>query len=127
MNADEHRWDRVTESIIGCAYKVSNVLGAGFLERVYENALAIELRNAGLHIEQQRPLKVLYDGEIVGDYIADLLVEDAVLVELKATKSIDDIHLAQCLNYLRASKLQVCLLINFGRPRVEVKRIINSE
>ena len=97
---------------------------AGFLERVYENALAHELRKAGLAVAQQRGIVVIYDGIIVGEYMVDLLVEDAVIVELKAVKAVADIHCAQCMNYLRASGLHVCLLLNFGNPRLEIKRIV---
>ena len=126
MNADAHRLDGITEKIIGCAYQVANVLGAGFLEKVYENALAVELRKMGLAIEQQKSIRISYDGQIVGDYVVDLLVEGAVLVELKAVKSLDEIHMAQCLNYLKAAHLKVCLLMNFGRPRNQIKRIVNN-
>jgi len=124
MNADERRYDSVTERVIGCAYRVSNVLGAGFLEKVYENALAIELRKAGLPVQQQWPIAVRYEGEVVGDYVADLLVDDTVLVELKAVKSLDEVHKAQCINYLKASGVAVCLLLNFGTPKVQIKRIV---
>ena len=117
--------DKLSERIIGCAYAVSNGLGAGFLEKVYENALAHELRKAGLRVEQQRPLRVHYDGVVVGEYAADLLVEDYILVELKAVKALDEIHLAQCLNYLKATGLSLCLLINFGKPRADVRRVVN--
>ena len=117
--------DRLSERIIGCAYNVSNGLGAGFLEKVYENALAHEMRKAGLKVEQQRPLVVHYDGVVVGEYAADLLVEDCILVELKAVKDFDDAHMAQCLNYLTATGLSLCLLLNFGRPSVQVRRIVN--
>lgn len=126
MNTDKHRLNNVTEKIIGCAFQVSNGLGSGFLEKVYENALVIELSHAGLRVEQQKTIKVFYDGQVVGDYMADMLVEELVLVELKTTKSLDEIHMAQCLNYLKAAKLRLCLLINFGRPKIEVKRIING-
>ncbi|MCH9046161.1 MAG: GxxExxY protein [SAR324 cluster bacterium] len=126
MNADAHRLDRITEKIIGCAYQVANILGSGFLEKVYENALAIELTNARLAVAQQKSINVIYAGQIVGDYVADLLVEGSVLVELKATRALDDIHMAQCLNYLKATGLKVCLLMNFGQPRIEVKRIVNG-
>lgn len=107
----------VTEKIIGCAYTVANTLGSGFLEKVYENALAHELRKADLSVRQQTGINVYYDSIIVGDYVADLLVENEVLVELKAVKAIDNVHFAQCMNYLKATGLQVCLLINFGTPR----------
>ena len=116
--------NRITEKIIGCAYTVSNALGNGFLEKVYENALAHELRKAALRVSQQHGIKVLYDGIVVGEYVADLFVEGRVLVELKAVRALDNVHMAQCLNYLKATGLPVCLLINFGRSRVEVKRIV---
>jgi GxxExxY protein len=122
MSTDDRRYDWITEKIIGCAYKVASKLGCGFLEKCYENALAFELRKAGLRVEQQVPLKVWYDEVVVGDYVADLLVEGVVLVELKAIQALDVIHTAICINYLAATKLPVCLLINFGR-RVSVKRI----
>ena len=118
--------DQMTEKIIGCAYAVSNTLGSGFLEKVYENALAHELRKTGLTVAQQHDILVRYDGVVVGEFTADLLVEERVLVELKAAKALDDIHAAQCLNYLKATGLHVCLLLNFGKPRVEVKRIVLS-
>ena len=126
MHTDKHRSeiDRVTEKIIGCAFTVGNRLGCGFLEKVYENALVIELRRAGLHIAQQQLMKVLYDEVVVGTYLADVVVEDSVLVEIKAVKLLDEIHSAQCLNYLKATGLPLCLLINFGRPRVDIKRLI---
>ncbi len=115
MDADKRRsLDGVTEKVIGCAYTVGNALGSGFLEKVYENALTHELRKAGLKVEQQRSLQVRYDGVIVGDYVADLLVEESVLIELKSVKAFDEVHVAQCVNYLKASGLHVCLLINFG-------------
>lgn len=122
MNTDEERINLVTEKIIGCAFTVANKLGCGFLEKCYENALAHELRKVGLKVEQQVQMKVWYDDFVVGEYIADLIVEGMVLVELKAIQSLDPAHSAQCINYLAATKLPICLLINFGK-RVEVKRI----
>ncbi len=119
--------DQLSEQIIGCAYTVANTLGAGFLEKVYENAFAHELRKQGLEVAQQSGITVYYDGIVAGEYIADLLVENEVLVELKAVKALDNVHMAQCLNYLKATRLQVCLLINFGTPHIEVKRIVNSK
>ena len=124
MNADERRWDGITDKIIGCAFEVSNGLGAGFLEKVYENALCIELRRAGLAVLQQHAVPVTWRGQVVGDYFADLLVEDTVIVELKSVKTLDKTHLAQCLNYLKATDLKICLLINFGLPRLEIKRVV---
>ncbi len=116
--------NRITEKIIGCAYKVANELGCGFLEKVYENALAYEIGKVGLKVEQQKQIKVFYDKIEVGFYETDLVVQDAVLVELKGVKNLDEAHKAQCLNYLKATNLKICLLINFGNPRVEVKRFV---
>ena len=116
--------DQTTERVIGCCYTVISKLGSGFLEKVYENALAHEIRKIGFTVVQQHPVKVMYDGIEVGDYIADLLVNDQVLVELKAIKALDNIHRAQCLNYLKATGYNVCLLVNFGTPKLEVKRIV---
>ena len=126
MDADERRLEinRITEKIIGCVHRVSNTLGSGFLEKVYENALAIELRESGLNVEQQHAIKVFYNNALVGDFAADLLIENCVIVELKAAKTLDDVHSAQCLNYLKATGLKVCLLVNFGRPRADIKRIV---
>jgi GxxExxY protein len=127
MHADARRYetDKVTETIVGCAYKVCNTLGCGFVEKVYENALVLELRKSGLKVEQQRSVNVLYDGVVVGEFAADLLVEDRVIGELKAAKALDEVHVAQCLNYLKASGLHVGLLLNFGRPRLELRRIVD--
>ncbi len=127
MNADKRRLelDGITRKVIGCAYDVANGLGAGFLEKVYENALVHELRKAGLRAEQQRSIQIMYDGVVVGDYTVDILVEECVLVELKAAKALDDVHFAQCMNYLRATGMRVCLLLNFGSPKLQVKRLVN--
>ena len=126
MNTDERRGgiNETTEKIIGAALKVSNVLGCGFLEKVYENALVIELRKQGLDVKQQCGVSVRYEQEIVGQYMADLVVENEVIVELKAVTVIDGVHRAQCINYLRASGRRLCLLLNFGRPRLEIARIV---
>lgn len=117
--------NKITEAIIGAAMKVSNTLGVGFLEKVYENALVVELKKAGLKVQQQKTIKVIYEGVVVGNYVADLIVEDAVLVELKVAKTIDDIHQAQLLNYLKATRLKIGLLINFGTSRLGIKRMAN--
>lgn len=114
----------VTEKVIGCAYELQNELGCGFLEKVYENALAHACRRAGLKVDQQFPIKVLFDGVVVGDYVADLIVNGSVLIELKAVQALTDIHKAQCLNYLKATGLSVCLLLNIAKPRVEIKRLV---
>ncbi|HOG93720.1 MAG TPA: GxxExxY protein [Opitutaceae bacterium] len=123
MNTD-HPHDPLTQRVIGSAFTVYNTLGYGFLEKVYENALVHELRKAGLHITQQKPFPVFYDGINVGDYVADLLVGDSLIVELKSAKAIDDSHIAQCLNYLKAARLRHGLLLNFGPQRVEIRRLI---
>jgi len=123
---EQKEMDAITEKIIGCAYTVSNKLGTGFLEKVYENALAHETRKINLRVVQQHNITVKYDGVVVGEYAADLLVEDKIIVELKAVKNLDDVHMAQCINYLKATELHVCLLINFGKSKVEVKRIVNN-
>jgi GxxExxY protein len=116
--------NEITEMIIGCVYKVSNTLGGGFAEKVYENATTIEVGKSGLRARQQYPIKVAYDGIVVGEFFVDLLVEELILVEFKAVKLLEEFHVAQCLNYLRATGLPVCLLINFYRPKVEIRRII---
>ena len=115
--------DAITERILGCAFKVSTGLGPGFLEKLYENALVLELERAGLRVARQHPLAVWYDGIQIGQFAVDLLVEDQILVELKAVRALEDLHLAQALNYLRASLLPACLLLNFGAPKLEVRRL----
>jgi GxxExxY protein len=122
MNTDEERLNFITERIIGCAFKFHNTLKCGFAERVYENACALELRRLGMKVETQVPIEVLYDGVPVGNYVADMIVEDMVIVENKAVMQPDeDAILAQCLNYLVCTRKQICLLLNYGK-RVEVKR-----
>ncbi|MDO8585941.1 MAG: GxxExxY protein [Armatimonadota bacterium] len=117
--------NEISEEIIGCCFKVSNTLGSGFLEKVYENALAHELRKCGRIVEQKKSVIVRYDGQIIGEYFADLLVDRCVLIELKAVDFLAESHTAQCLNYLRATELKLGLVVNFGRPKVEVKRVAN--
>jgi GxxExxY protein len=126
MNTDKHGWEtnKITETVIGAAYQVGNTLGSGFLEKVYENALAIEIHKSGLLAVQQHAISVKYENAVVGEFVADLLVQDEILVELKAVKALDEIHLAQCLNYLKATGRRVCLLINFGNPKIEIKRVM---
>jgi GxxExxY protein len=114
--------NKITETIIGCAMKVSNVLGVGFLEKVYENALGIELRKAGLLAEQQKPITLFYEGEVVGAFATDILVNESIIVELKVASAIDESHEAQLLNYLKATDLRIGLLLNFGTPRLGIKR-----
>jgi len=114
----------LTEKILGAAFKVHNTLGCGFLERVYENALVLELRRSGLTVKQQRAVQVKYDGAVVGEYVVDLLVSGRVVVECKAVSGIDPVHEAQLLNYLRAIPAHVGLLLNFGRPRLQHRRLV---
>jgi GxxExxY protein len=116
----------ITKEIIGKCFRVSNTLGNGFLEKVYQNALFYELTKSGFNVKQQYPLEVFYEDKVVGEYFADLLVENRIIVELKATKALEDIHLAQVLNYLKACNMDFGLLINFGTPRVEIKRVLNN-
>ena len=116
--------DEITEKIIGCAYEVANILGSGFVEKVYENSLFHQLIKSGLNIKQQHQMNVFYDNVLVGEFFADLLVEDKVLLELKAVRELDEIHTAQVMNYLKASSLPICLLINFGRPKIEIRRFV---
>ena len=126
MHADEVRTNEVSGRIIGCAFRVQNTLGVGFLEKVYENALAYEMREAGLSVAQQKSVAVYYNGVVVGEYVADLVVEETVVVELKASRTLDPAHTAQCINYLKATGLRLCLLLNFGRPRLEIHRIAHE-
>jgi len=117
----------ITELIIGAFYKVHNTLGYGFLERVYGNALAIELRRLRLEVVQEARIAVYYDGEVVGEYFADLLVAGAVIVELKAVRRLLEEHEAQLLNYLKATPYEVGLLLNFGpKPQIKRKAFDNS-
>jgi len=124
MNEKTLELNKLSELIIAAAFKVSNTLGCGFLEKVYENALMHELHKQGLYVAQQYPLQVHYDGVVVGSYSADLVVNSAIIVELKALRSLDPTHTAQCLNYLKASQLHLALLLNFGRPKLEIRRVM---
>jgi GxxExxY protein len=116
----------LTEKIIGCAYRVYNKMGFGFLESVYEKCLLIELRQAGLRAECQKPLIVRYDGEIVGEFVADIVVEDAVILELKSVRRLIAAHEIQLVNYLVATGKPVGLILNFGEQKVEVKRKVKE-
>jgi GxxExxY protein len=116
--------NEITFAINGAVFEVNRVLGPGFLEKVYENALLIELENRGLKAEAQAPIQVSYKGEAVGNYVADILVEEKVIVELKTVERLDKIHEAQLLNYLKATGIRVGLLVNFYHPKAEVKRMV---
>ena len=113
--------EEITREIIKCAYKVHNSLGVGFLEKVYENALVIELKKLNFKIKTQAPIPVYYEGEIVGDYFADIIVNNDIVLELKSVTEIAKIHEVQLVNYLQATKIDLGLLINFGES-VQVKR-----
>jgi len=127
MDADAERsaLDAITSRVIGCAHTVGNVLGPGFLEKVYENALMVELRYDGLRVDQQAPFQVRYREEVVGNYVPDIVVERSVILEVKAQARLDVVNRVQCLNYLRATGLRIALLLNFGSPRVEVQRVVH--
>ncbi len=121
-----HLYDDLTRSIIGCAFEVINELGSGFLESVYENAMVLALSEAGLPVQSQVPIPVTFRGQRVGDFYADLLVDGKVIVELKAARAIVPEHQAQIINYLNATGIEVGLLINFGNPKLELKRFTRS-
>ena len=112
----------LTEKVIGCAYRVYNKMGFGFLESVYEKCLMIELRRAGLQAESQKPITVEYEGEVVGEFVADVLVADTIILELKSVRRIAEAHEVQLVNYLVATGKPVGLVLNFGEYRVDVKR-----
>ncbi len=118
--------DRLTEMVIGFAMRVSNGLGAGLLEKPYENALAHEMRKAGVAFAQQKPVAVIYDGVVVGDYVIDILVDDRLVLEIKACQGIDNAHVAQTINYLKATRHNVGLILNFGNPKLQVKRLVHN-
>ena len=116
--------NELTYTINGAVFEVNKVLGAGFLEKVYENALLIELRSRGLRADSQFPIKVFYKGEVVGEYTVDILVEEVVILELKTVERLDKIHEAQLLNYLRATGIKVGILVNFRHTKAEIKRMV---
>jgi len=122
LSKKEMKYEELTHKIIACAYEVYNTLGFGFLESVYHKALLIELTKAGLRAESEKPLKVYYDIEVVGDFSADLLVEDEIILELKSVENLAKAHEVQLVNYLTALQKDVGLLINFGPQGVQVKR-----
>ncbi|HEY3824828.1 MAG TPA: GxxExxY protein [Bryobacteraceae bacterium] len=128
MNADQNGLkDELSERVIAAVFEVSNTLGAGFLEKVYERALVRELEIRGVRAAGQASMPVVYKGKPVGDYYADILVEDRLVVELKCVERLSREHSAQCLNYLRASGKSVCLLVNFENPKVEWRRGSSSQ
>ncbi|HZK43215.1 MAG TPA: GxxExxY protein [Syntrophomonadaceae bacterium] len=120
---ENYLYNEITEKIIGCVYKVYNHLGSGFLEKVYENALKIELEHENLKVQQQYPIKVYYKDTVIGEYFADLFIEDKIIIELKIAKEINKIHEVQLVNYLKATGIRVGLLINLNNG-VKIKRKI---
>jgi GxxExxY protein len=124
--AERHQLNGLAEQVIGAAYEVANTLGPGFLERVYERALLNELRLRGVPVEPQVPIPVSDKGEQVGEYFADLVVDGALIVEVKCVDEFCREHTAQCLNYLRATGYRIALLINFQQPRVVWKRVVHN-
>ena len=127
VQAAELKHETITRTVIGCAFEVINELGAGFLESVYEKAMLLALRQKGLSVLSQHPVKVMFRGECVGEFYADIFIEGKVIVELKAVKAIAPEHQAQIINYLNATGIEVGLLINFGNPRLEYKRFTRSK
>ena len=121
---DTNARDSTAKVVIGAAYEVSSALGAGFLEKVYERALAEELLSRGLAVKSQADYAVFYKGRCVGQYFADIVVDNEVLVELKCVEQFSSEHLAQCINYLKVSGLKLALLLNFRRPKLEWKRVV---
>jgi GxxExxY protein len=125
MDTDAHGSESdLTEAVIGSAFEVANVVGTGFLEKLYERALIRELALRGISAKAQTSFSVCYKGQYVGEYVADLVVEEELMVELKCVDRFANEHLAQCINYLKASGLRVALLINFQKPRVQWKRVL---
>ena len=126
MEKNNYKYSELTDSIIHEAYYIYNKLGFGFLEKVYENALYIKLKEKFNDVEQQFPLKVYFDNNLVGEYFADLIVDKKVLIELKSVREIIDVHETQLVNYLKATGIEVGLLINFG-PKIQIKRKVLSK
>jgi GxxExxY protein len=124
MNADNTDLNSLSEKVLGAVFEVANTLGAGFLEKVYQRALLRELSLRGIRATPEVSFAVTYKGHPVGEYFADLLVEDVLVVELKCAERLANEHMAQCLNYLRASGLTLCLLVNFQKPKVEWRRVV---
>jgi GxxExxY protein len=121
MHADE-----ITSEILASAFEVVNQFGCGFAEKVYERALLQEVRSRGLKVKPQASFRVSYKGRPVGEYLADLLVEDQIVVELKCVENLAPEHMAQCINYLKAANLKIALLLNFQRTKLGWKRIVNN-
>ena len=122
---EEEKLNELSGQIIGCAIKVAKKLRPGYLEKVYENALLHELNKGGFQVDQQVPLAVHYDGVLVGEFIADFIVNNTIILELKAVSAISNAHIGQAINYLTTTDSQLCLILNFGEPKLGIKRIRN--
>ena len=127
MSTNEEKivYKDLSYKIVGLAMEAHSKLGYGFLEKVYENAMMVLFLREGIHAKQQAPITVYFDGEVVGDYYADILVEDKIILELKAIEKITDVHRAQTLNYLKATGLHLALLLNFGKERLQYERFVH--
>ncbi|GGP04332.1 hypothetical protein GCM10010992_16040 [Cloacibacterium rupense] len=123
----DFKHSEITEIIIKSFYKVYNKLGYGFLEKVYENAMYIELKNEGLFVEKQKPIKVYYNKTEVGNYFADLVVNECIIVELKASESLCEEHEFQLINYLKATEIEIGLLLNFGKKPDFKRKIFTNK
>ena len=122
----DYLYEELTYKLIGCAIEVHNTLGPGLLEKVYENSLMVLFQEKVIKAEQQYPISIYFKEKLVGEYFADILIEKKIILELKAVESFCNAHIAQTLNYLKATNLQLALLINFGKNKLEYKRIINQ-
>jgi GxxExxY protein len=122
--ANSMELNEITYKINGAIFEVNRTLGTGFMESVYEKALMVELKSAGLKAKNQVPIKVRYKGEIVGDFLADIIVEDAIILELKVVEKLQKIHEAQLMNYLKATEMKIGLLVNFTHPKAVIKRFV---
>ncbi|MBU1614685.1 GxxExxY protein [bacterium] len=127
MDTNEKRilYKELSYKIIGLAMEVHSKLGYGFLEKVYENAMMVLFRREGIKAKQQAPITVYFEGEVVGEYCADILVEDKIILELKAVEKIVNAHISQTLNYLKATGLELAILLNFGKEKLEYERLAN--
>ena len=126
MIKEEYKYSEITEKIIGCAFKVHSKIGTGYQEIIYQRCLEIELKKAGLSVQTEVEIVIFYDNIEVGKRRVDFLIENRIVVEIKAITTLENVHLAQALNYLEAFKLEVGLLLNFGSKSLEVKRLINQ-
>lgn len=125
-NSQQNELNDLTHQIIGAAFEVSNEMGCGYLEKLYENSLMVEFARRGIPAESQSKLTVRYKGVVVGDYFADILVAGKVIVEIKCVDALINAHVAQCLNYLKGTGLTIALLFNFQKPKLQYKRIVRN-